>query len=72
MRRNTVDECEINCAISDFFDGTGIAHSKADSPLFKAMVKKIQNAPTDYKAPGYKTLGGNLLDAQCKVNTALN
>ena len=63
-----VDTCEVNGALSDFFDGLGIAHNKVDHPLFKRFVQKLKNAPADYKLPSRPTLSGSILDQQHQVN----
>ena len=68
MRYKTVETCEVDGALSDFFDGLGIAHSKIDSPLAKKCFAAIKNAPRDWKPPSSATLRGNLLDAQFQVD----
>jgi len=67
IRGSTVEACEVVGAVSDFFDGLGIAHEKADHPLFKKMVHKIQHAPPGWKPPCAVTLRTSILDAQHKI-----
>ena len=43
--------------------GLNIAPNVVKNPLFKKMVKKIQNAPASYKPPDNKRLTGDLLDS---------
>ena len=67
IRGSTVEACEVVGAVSDFFDGLGIAHEKADHPLFKQLLKKVQHAPPDWKAPCAETLRSSILDVQHQI-----
>ena len=67
LRGSTVETCEVNGALSDFFDGCGIAHEKVDHPLFKQLLKKVQHAPPDWKAPCAETLRSSILDVQHQI-----
>jgi hypothetical protein len=68
MRHKTIEASEVDSALSDFFDGLGIAHEKINSQLAKTMFAKVMNAPHDWKLPSASTLRGNLLKAQYEVN----
>lgn len=68
LRNKQESKCKVDSALSDMFDGLGIAHSKVDHPLVKRFVESVKNSPSDWKLPSSKTLGGNLLDSEHKVN----
>jgi hypothetical protein len=68
MKSKTVETCEVDGALSDFFDGLGIGHSKVGHPLTKRFAQALMNAPPDYKLPARSKLSGTLLDQQHQVN----
>ena len=62
-------------AVSDFFDGCGVAHNKANSGLFTTMVQSIQAAGTPskpYEPPKKDTLGGSILERQYETDMIEN
>ena len=69
-KRKSVSDLEVDGALSDMFDGLGIAHNKIDHPLFRRGVQKLRNAHPDYKLPHRKSLGGSILEHQyqCDVD----
>ena len=42
---NSVETCAVNGALSDFFNGIGIARNKVYRSLFKRFVQVMRNAP---------------------------
>ena len=68
LKHKTVEHCEVDGALSDMFDGLGIANNKVDHPLFRRAIEKVRNAPPDWKLPCSITLGGTILEAQYQVN----
>jgi len=64
VRGKPAEVIEVNGALSDMFDGLGIAHNKVDHPLLHRFVQKVRIAPPDWKLPCRVTLGGSLLDQQ--------
>lgn len=69
-KRKSVSSLEVDGALSDMFDGLGIAHNKVDHPLFRRAVQKLRNAEPDYKLPHRTSLGGSILEHQyqCDVD----
>jgi hypothetical protein len=62
-------------AVSDFFDGCGVAHNKANSGLVTTMVQSIQAAGTPskpYEPPKKDTLGGSILERQYETDMIEN
>ena len=68
IKTKTVDACKVDGALSDLFDGLGIAHNKVNHPLFKRFFSAAMNAPPDYKLPSDRTLGGTIMDQQYQAN----
>ena len=68
MRHKTAEACEVDGAVSDFWDGLGLGHSKIDHELAHRMFGKVKNAPRDWKPPCSTTLGTTILDAQHQVS----
>ena len=61
-KRKSVSDLEVDGALSDMFDGLGIAHNKVDHHLFRRAVQKLRNAKPDYKLPHRTSLGGSILE----------
>ena len=68
LKNKTVEACEVDGALSDVFDGLGLAHNKVDHKIFKTFFQKAREAPPDYKLPSRNTLSGPIMDQQHQAN----
>jgi hypothetical protein len=52
----------LTAAITNFVHFEGLPFSVVDKPTFQYMIREARFAPTKYKMPDRKLVGGNLLD----------